>query len=207
MSHHKDGHVFAGSADRERERDKVIPQDREIADVSSGRHLQDQPLAERDPPRLQHQPESLLSQNRPHGVQVPAMHESLSSKQIDRIVPVANLPFDQQNPKTDDHPLPIAHRDEVPTPTPASTNATLHSEKIERLRFNHSEGRIYIGRLDWNASKSDLVKLCEKYVDTLFFVLLPYLTCSSRFGEVIDSFIPFDREKNKPKGFAFVTFA
>ena len=41
----------------------------------------------------------------------------------------------------------------------------------------------------------------------LFSVSCSHLTCFSRFGEVTDAFIPFDKERNKAKGFAFVTFA
>ncbi len=39
-----------------------------------------------------------------------------------------------------------------------------------------------------------------------FFVLFPF-DMLSRFGEVTDAFIPINRENNKPKGIAFVTFA
>jgi len=166
--HYKDG----SSADR-----VLIPREREISDVSAVRQVQDQPPVDRnyrnDPPKMQNQPEALNS-HRSHNHQSPLVRENLSSNQTDRVVPSATPPVEQPNRKIDDRPLPSsAPRDDVVSQTAAPTSTVGHIDKSEKPRFN-ADGRIYLGRVDWNASRSDLCKLCEKYVDAFFCVLFPF---------------------------------
>jgi hypothetical protein len=131
-----------------------------------------------DPPRTQHPREDFHVQSEPykqqqqqqqqqqhqqqHQHQVPAIiRDNVPSNQDDRVAPVSSQPVEQQQRKQDHQPLPTTARDETPAPAAAAGHS-------ERPRFNLNEGRIYLGRVDWTVSKSDLVKLCEKYVDFVF---------------------------------------
>ena len=175
--HYKDGVNTTGTADRERERDKVfIPRDRDVSDISAGHQVKDQPPVQHihrsDPLKTHHHTESLHSQSLSQSQLGPVIPENVVSNQGSRDVPSVTPPIEQHR-KVDDRPLPTTARD-APAPSPASLSAAGHAEKNERARFNNQEGRIYLGRVDWMATKSDLVKLCEKYVDTFFCVLFPF---------------------------------
>lgn len=178
VPHHKDGHTAAGPADRDRDR-LFIPRNRETSDIPAGRQVQDQPPSERnprnDPSSLQHQPEALHSQSRPHSHHVPVIRDAVSTNQGDHVVPsAAPTPVEQQNRKIEERSLSTTVRDDVLAPNPALGSAAGQTDKIERPRFNQSDGRIYLGRVDWNTTRNDLVKFCEKYVDTVFCVLFPF---------------------------------
>lgn len=177
ITHHKDGLSTAATTDRERERDRVfIPRDRENSDVSAGRQIQDQPPVEHnnrnEPMKTQHHPEGLHSRTQSQSQQLPVKRENVSSNAGNRGVSSAIPPIEQQHRKNDDRPMPSIVRDDVPTSTPVSNSSVGQLEKMERPRFNNSEGRIYLGRVDWNATKNDLVKFCEKYVDPIFLCLV-----------------------------------
>jgi hypothetical protein len=160
--------MVAASTDRERERDRVfIPRNRESFDVPAGRQAHEQPLADRNPrvdPSIQHQPVALHSQIRPHSQQVPVSRENVSSTICDRALPSAISPMEQQHLKIEEHSFQSAVRDDISASNSVLTSATGQNDKIEKPRFNQSEGRIYLGRVDWNTSKSDLVNFCQKYV-------------------------------------------
>jgi hypothetical protein len=175
--YHKDGYVAVVHSDKERERDRgFIPRNRETSDVPACRPAQDQPSSDRNPridPSLQHQ--SLQSQNRPHSQQVPVSRDNVSSTLGDGVV--SSTTVNQQHRNIEEHSLQSAVRDDFSTPNPALTISAGQIDKIEKPRFNQSEGRIYLGRVDWNTTKSDLVKFCEKYVWILFSVSCFHLTC------------------------------
>jgi hypothetical protein len=56
-------------------------------------------------------------------------------------------------------------------------SAAGYADKIDRHRFDSSaEGKVYLSNLDWNANRSDVIKLCEKYVEAFFVKLFEFLS-------------------------------
>jgi len=64
-----------------------------------------------------------------------------------------------------------------------------HSSLRGRHRSRTISAKVFVGNLNYSTTKEDLVGLL------------------SGAGEIVDAFLPTDRETGRPRGFAFITFA